>query len=140
MAKLVFFALLALSVALSEGKVFSSDCELVRELRKHGFPENKMADWACLIKAESSRDTGKVSKPNRNKSVDYGLFQINDKYWCSNTGTAGKDCHVTCRELITDDITKASQCAHKIFKRHGFNAWYGWKNKCQGALPDVSKC
>lgn len=55
---------------------------------------------ACLIKAESSRDTGKVSKPNRNKSVDYGLFQINDKYWCSNTGTAGKDCHVTCRGKI----------------------------------------
>ncbi|CAK1600672.1 unnamed protein product [Parnassius mnemosyne] len=122
-----------------ESKQFSR-CELVHQLRSHGFPEDKMRDWVCLVESESSRTTHYIGKVNRNGSRDYGLFQINDKYWCSNTSTAGKDCNVTCNDLVTDDITKAAKCAKKVYKRHGFNAWYGWKNKCQGSLPDISSC
>lgn len=45
-------------------------------------------------------------------------------------------------DLLTDDITKAAKCALKVYKRHQFQAWYGWKNHCQaaGALPDISSC
>ncbi|OWR44725.1 lysozyme II [Danaus plexippus plexippus] len=99
-----------------------------------------MRDWVCLVEHESGRNTSKIGKVNKNGSRDYGLFQINDKYWCSNTSSKGKDCNVTCAEVSQDDITKAATCAKKIFKRHGFNAWYGWKNHCQGALPDISSC
>ncbi|CAH2232673.1 lysozyme-like [Pararge aegeria] len=135
----VFVAIAAVVVLQCESKTFKR-CELVRELRSQGFPENKLRDWVCLVESESSGNSNKVSKENKNGSRDYGLFQINDKYWCSHTSTAGKDCNVTCAELITDDITKAAKCAKKVFKRHGFNAWYGWKNRCQGTLPDISSC
>ncbi|XP_068632330.1 lysozyme-like [Battus philenor] len=139
MKLVVFLSALAL-LCLCEAKQLSR-CELVRELRKQGFPENKMRDWVCLVEKESSRRTDVISKPNANGSRDYGLFQINDRYWCSTTNKPGKDCNVTCMQLVTDDITKASACAKKIFQRHGFDAWYGWKNGCRGKpLPDISLC
>ncbi|XP_045768363.1 lysozyme-like [Maniola jurtina] len=136
---LVVFVALAVVVMESEGKTLKR-CELVRELRAQGFPEDKLQNWVCLVENESGRSTHKTGKVNRNGSRDYGLFQINDKYWCSNTSTPGKDCNVTCADLLTDDITKAAKCAKKVYKRHGFNAWYGWKNHCQGSLPDISSC
>ncbi|KAJ0175803.1 hypothetical protein K1T71_008962 [Dendrolimus kikuchii] len=128
-------------LGLTEAKRFTR-CELVRELRRQGFPENQLRDWVCLVEHESSRYTDKVGKVNKNGSRDYGLFQINDKYWCSNTSTPGKDCNVTCNQLLTDDITKAATCAKKIYKRHKFDAWYGWKNNCKtaGSLPNISSC
>lgn len=42
--------------------------------------------------------------------------------------------------LLSDDITVDSICTKKIFGIHGFGAWYGWVNKCQGQLPDLSSC
>ena len=44
-------------------------------------------------------------------------------------------------DLLNDDITDDIKCAKLIHKRHGFNAWYGWKNHCNGKkLPNVSSC
>lgn len=44
--------------------------------------------------------------------------------------------------LVIDDISEDITCAKKIFGRHGFNAWYAWKNKCQGSLAayQVNEC
>lgn len=53
----------------------------------------------CLVEAESSRNTAAVGPANSNGSRDYGLFQINNKYWCSN-GVAGKDCNVKCEGIL----------------------------------------
>nr|ABC73705.1 lysozyme [Antheraea pernyi] len=136
---IVLFAVLALSLHNCEGKWFTK-CGLVHELRRQGFDESLMRDWVCLVENESSRYTNKIGKVNKNGSRDYGLFQINDKYWCSKTSTPGKDCNVTCNQLLTDDITVAATCAKKIYKRHKFNAWYGWLNHCQHSLPDISDC
>lgn len=75
-------------------------------------------------------------------------------------GSAGGDCNIDCNskysisyvllefnyfflkiELLTDNIDDDITCAKKIFKRHSFNAWYGWKNNCKGkTLPSVSEC
>ncbi|XP_068632463.1 lysozyme-like [Battus philenor] len=117
-----------------------SRCELVQNLRNHGFPEKKLRDWVCLVEAQSSSCTHLVSKLNKSGHREYGLFQLSDKYWCSNTGKPGNDCNVTCSDLLSDDITKAARCAKLVYKRHGFNAWNGWKNKCQNSLPDISFC
>ncbi|XP_068632596.1 lysozyme-like [Battus philenor] len=139
MKLLVFLFVITLFYQLEAKQL--SRCELVRELRRHGFPENKMRDWVCLVEKESGRRTHIVSKPNRNGSRDYGLFQINDMYWCSKTNKPGKDCNVTCKQITTNNISRAAACAKKIYQRHGFNAWYGWKNHCRGkALPNISAC
>ncbi|XP_041988124.1 lysozyme-like [Aricia agestis] len=139
--KLLLIVSVLVLASVVKSKKFTR-CELVRELRNQGFPEDKLRDWVCLVEHESSRNTGKIGKVNKNGSRDYGLFQINDKYWCSNTSTPGKDCNVTCSELLSDDITKISSCAKKVYKRHQFQAWYGWRNNCQSSssLPDISSC
>ncbi|XP_049868495.1 lysozyme-like [Pectinophora gossypiella] len=131
---------LVLAIALQCEAYQMTTCQLISELRKHGFPEDKMRDWVCLVQNESNRMTHKTGTVNKNGSRDYGLFQINDKYWCSNTSTPGKDCNVTCADLLTDDITKAATCAKKVFKRHGFRGWYGWRNHCQKNLPALPAC
>ncbi|PZC80959.1 hypothetical protein B5X24_HaOG213728 [Helicoverpa armigera] len=136
-----YSCLFVLTICLyCEAKYFATRCDLVHELRKQAFPEDKMADWVCLIDSESARHTDIVSKPNKNGSRDHGLYQINDNLWCSNTTVPGKGCHVTCADIVTDDITKASICAKKIFRRQGFVAWHGWTKRCQGTLPDISNC
>ncbi|CAG9785782.1 unnamed protein product [Diatraea saccharalis] len=107
-------------------------CQLVHELRKQKFPEDKLRDWVCLVESESSRRTHVISPPNSNGSRDHGLFQIYDGYWCNYSDVP---------ELRTDDITKASNCAKKIYKRHGFDAWHGWIIKCKGKnLPVIRHC
>ncbi|XP_072938935.1 lysozyme-like [Epargyreus clarus] len=138
--KLIVVLLLFSVCFYSEAKHFSR-CGLVRELRRQGFPEDKMRNWVCLVEAESSRRTDVVGRPSKKDgSRAYGLYQINDRYWCSNTNIPGKGCNVTCKALLTDDITAASTCAKKIFRRQGFKAWTGWVVKCQGPLPDISNC
>ncbi|CAB3238778.1 unnamed protein product [Arctia plantaginis] len=141
MHKLVILLIASAALCLRcEAKVFTR-CGLVQELRRQGFPSNQLRNWVCLIEAESSRNTAIISEPNSKGWRDWGLFQINDEFWCSTTNSPGKDCNVRCADLITDDITKASNCAKIIFRRHNFNAWYGWINKCRGkSLPDISRC
>uniref|UniRef100_D1FPX6 lysozyme n=1 Tax=Simulium nigrimanum TaxID=683695 RepID=D1FPX6_SIMNI len=120
-------------------KQFRTDCELVRALRQNGFPENQLRDWVCLVRAESGLKTH-ATNHNKNGSTDYGLFQINSKYWCGQ-GRTGGDCKIKCESLLNDDIADDSKCAKLIFKRHGFSAWYGWQSKCKGkALPNISNC
>uniref|UniRef100_F5GTS2 lysozyme n=1 Tax=Simulium guianense TaxID=445764 RepID=F5GTS2_SIMGU len=132
------FLLIGLSLP-AEAKQFKTDCEVVRALRQNGFSENQLRDWVCLIRSESSLKTHATNR-NKNGSTDYGLFQINSRYWCGQ-GRVGGDCKVKCESLIDDNIADDSLCAKLIFKRHGFNAWYGWQSKCRGkALPNISKC
>uniref|UniRef100_A0AB38ZEA5 lysozyme n=1 Tax=Ectomocoris sp. TaxID=3104572 RepID=A0AB38ZEA5_9HEMI len=132
-------AVLLFLFGLSQAKRFSQ-CNLAKELLAQGLPRNELADWVCLVEAESSRDTSKKGGPNRNGSYDHGLFQINDKYWCKN-GQKGGDCNVKCEDLRADDISASIKCAQKVKKRHGFNAWYGWKNNCKGKpLPNINNC
>ncbi|XP_059055429.1 lysozyme-like [Achroia grisella] len=141
MDKLILIVIVTLAfTSYVNAKTFTR-CGLVGALRSQGFDEANLRDWVCLVESESSRRTDVVGKPNKDGSRDYGLFQINDRYWCSNTSTAGKDCNITCSQLLTDDITVASKCAKKIYKRHRFLAWRGWTKHCQNKpLPDISNC
>merc|ERR1712130_256997 len=72
--------------------------------------------------------------PNYDGSYDWGLFQVNDYYWCSGSGQASKynDCNVSCNNLVNNNISDDCDCAKLIYKRHGFDAWYGWINGCKG--------
>ncbi|CAG0887982.1 unnamed protein product [Darwinula stevensoni] len=83
----------------------------------------------CLAESESGRTTTKTNL-NKNKSKDFGIFQINNKYWCSPPATGG--CKIPCQSLLNDDISDDAKCAKTIYKSSGFKAWYGWRAKCQG--------
>jgi lysozyme C len=133
-----YIALVAVLLMVgAEAKTFSR-CELAQELVfRQGFPQAQAGDWVCLCEAESSRNTAAKGGPNSNGSYDYGLFQINDYYWCAQTGAVDyNDCNVNCNDLLDNNITDDSKCAHLVYNRHGFTAWYGWINKCEG--KDVS--
>ncbi|XP_053689352.1 lysozyme-like [Sabethes cyaneus] len=137
----IIAALAVMFPAQTHAKVFG-ECELARLLRtKYGFDKAKVNNFVCLAKAESSLSTT-ATNLNTNGSRDYGLFQINNKYWCSTPGykSASNDCGVACSALMTDDITAAVNCAKKIFARHGYSAWYGWKAKCQSGVKDLWSC
>ncbi|XP_058456245.1 lysozyme-like [Malaya genurostris] len=125
----------------SQAKTFG-ECELARLLRtKYGFDRSKVNNFVCLAKAESGLRTTATNK-NKNGSTDYGLFQINNNYWCSTPGfqSAGNDCRIACSAFLTDDISQAVTCANKIYARHGYSAWYGWKAKCKNGVKDLSSC
>lgn len=71
-------------------------CELARELVKNGVARKDLPNWLCLVQSESNYNTATVGGPNKNKTKDWGLFQINDGYWCKD-GRRGGDCNVDCR-------------------------------------------
>ncbi|XP_046385445.1 lysozyme-like [Ischnura elegans] len=112
-------------------------CELARELLSLEFPEPLLPDWVCLVENESGRNTSAKGGPNSNGSYDYGIFQINSRYWCGD----GKDCGIPCSDLIDDDIRDDAVCALKIYRRQGFNAWHGWTKRCKNATkPNLDNC
>ncbi|XP_049815887.1 lysozyme-like [Schistocerca nitens] len=114
-------------------------CEIVSALKRHGITSD-LRNWVCLVESESGGRTDKRGPRNKNGSYDYGLFQINSKYWCGIGKVAG-DCRLKCEDLLNNDLSDDVRCAKKIFQRHGFRGWYGWRNKCDGkSLPDVSRC
>ncbi|XP_059822219.1 lysozyme C-like [Hypanus sabinus] len=126
-------------------------CELARELRSHGldgYQGYRLEDWVCLVKHESSYRTDVVNH-NWNfwfsiVSTDYGLFQINSKWWCEdgNTSNSRNGCGIECIDLLDDDITDDVQCAKRVVSDpQGMRAWYGWKNGCQRDLSNfLSEC
>lgn len=137
MARLLLVLLATAVLSGAEAVVFSR-CGLANELSARGFLD--LPNWVCLVEAESSRDTSAIGPPNSDGSQDFGLFQINNYYWCG-MGAPGGDCNVDCYALTDDSIVDDSACAKLIYGRHGFSAWYGWQRECDGqTLPDLSGC
>merc|ERR1712141_66085 len=112
-------------------------CDLANQLLGYGgaFTKSNIGDWICLTKYESSWTTSMKGGPNYDGSYDYGLFQVNDYYWCYGDDTDSKkynDCNINCDKLLNSDISDDQVCAQTIYNRHGFSAWYGWVNNCKG--------
>ncbi|KAF9409573.1 hypothetical protein HW555_011105 [Spodoptera exigua] len=94
MTRAILFIVALCFIAKSNGKTFT-ECELVHELRRQGFPEHQLKDCkVCLIEAESSKRTHVVGGSNSDGSHDYGLFQINNRYWCNDGDHPGKGCNI----------------------------------------------
>ncbi|KAG5671030.1 hypothetical protein PVAND_001248 [Polypedilum vanderplanki] len=137
--KFLIAAILFVAIFANINAKIYSKCELVRTLYNSGIPQSQLRDWACLVQHESSYNSKAKGGPNKNGSYDYGIFQINSKYWCG-IGKVGGDCNLNCNSLLTDDISDDIRCAKIIYKRHNFSAWYGWVNHCKGkALPSISE-
>lgn len=102
-----------------------SQCQVASYLRKSGFPETSLGTMVCISKYESSFNCD-AKNTNTDGSSDYGLYQINSYYWCSGDPKSKyNECGVTCSSLY--NCQSNSNCAYKVWKEQGYNAWYGYK-------------
>lgn len=93
-------------------------CELARELlHVHNLPFEQIATWVCIAKYESNYNTSAIGHANADGSLDHGLFQISDIFWCSPPGK-GWVCGLSCAKLENSDITDDVACMRKIYDEH----------------------
>nr|QEQ43370.1 c-type lysozyme [Diaemus youngi] len=135
MKALLILGLVLLSVTV-QGKVFER-CELARTLKGFGLANYmgvSLNDWMCLAKWESGYNTKATNYNPGSQSTDYGIFQINSRYWCRDgkTPRAVNGCGIDCNALLLDDITEAVKCAKRVVRDpQGIKAWVAWRNRCQ---------
>nr|ACD76641.1 c-type lysozyme [Penaeus stylirostris] len=130
-------ALLGGLLAASDAKVFRK-CEFAELLKRDYYLSNDdIKNWVCIAEFESSFNTAAMNR-NRNRSTDYGIFQINNKYWCGSD--YGKNvCKIPCSDLMSDDITEALRCAETVRRDterfrgrgKGYSAWVAYNSKCK---------
>ncbi|XP_071322710.1 lysozyme C-like [Trachinotus anak] len=130
MRSLVFL----LFVAVANARVYSR-CEWARILKSHGmdgYRGNSLANWVCLSKWESNYNT-RATNNNSNGSTDYGIFQINSRWWCDNGQTpTSNGCNIRCSELLTDNVSTAINCAKRVVRDpNGIRAWRAWSRHCE---------
>ncbi|EDW68778.1 lysozyme B-like [Drosophila virilis] len=139
-----FIVLVALAfAALTLGRTMSR-CTLAREMFKLGVPRNQLDKWTCIAERESNYRTGVVGPKNTNGSHDYGIFQINDLYWCEPShgqsyGRSSNGCEIDCDDLLSDSIVNDVRCAQLIQRMQGWCAWTTW-HYCNGDLPSIDDC
>ncbi|KAM9761126.1 lysozyme C, milk isozyme-like [Dama dama] len=135
MNTLLFLGLLLLSVTV-QGKKFQK-CELARTLKRLGLDGYKgvsLANWMCLARWESNYNTCATNYNHGDKNTDYGIFQINSRWWCNDgkTPRAVNACRLPCSALLKDDITQAVASARRdVSGPQGVRSWMAWRNKCQ---------
>jgi len=101
-----------------------SEYDVCQKLKTAGFPNNDLGKMVCTCNHESGRNPGATNR-NTNGSTDYGLFQINNYYWCGESGPGG-NCHVACNDLLNADVN--TRCANVVYRQQGITAWYGYQN------------
>ncbi|XP_065505452.1 lysozyme C-like [Caloenas nicobarica] len=136
---MLFFAFLLVFLGLAlpgtQGKRIHR-CDLVKILRRHGFEGfvgKTVADWVCLVKHESDYSTAACN--NKGPSRDYGIFQINSRYWCDDRKTRGSKnaCRINCSKFQDDNIEDDIRCAKQIATRaRGLRPWVAWRKYCNG--------
>ncbi|XP_046446453.1 lysozyme C II-like isoform X4 [Daphnia pulex] len=122
-------------------------CQLARDLlHKYKLPANQISQWICLVRWESNFNTSAIGSLNSDGSLDHGLFQISDLFWCDHQQGMDSACGLTCESLRNEDIKDDVICAKRIFRQHqhltgnGFNACFAflavrrvaWRLHCQG--------
>uniref|UniRef100_A0A6J0SD43 Lysozyme C, milk isozyme-like n=1 Tax=Pogona vitticeps TaxID=103695 RepID=A0A6J0SD43_9SAUR len=136
MKALLAVTLLCLLVAVNEAKEFQK-CELASILNQHGmdgYYGYSLGNWICMAYHESRFNSKAVGPPNSDGSQDYGIFQLNSRWWCSNEqGTTANGCTSSCNAFIDDDITDDINCAKRVVQDpNRMDAWVAWVNNCKG--------
>lgn len=133
-------ALFALALVVPSLARTMDRCSLAREMANLGVPRDQLARWTCIAEHESSYRTNVVGPANSDGSHDYGLFQINDRYWCQPpSGYSSNGCGLNCGDLLTDQINNSVNCARKVLAEQGWGAWSTWRF-CNGNLPSIDPC
>ncbi|XP_026504783.1 lysozyme C-like [Terrapene carolina triunguis] len=127
---------------VAHGKIYER-CELARAMKRlglDGYRGYSLGHWVCTARYESNFNTGATNYNRGDKSTDYGIFQINSRWWCNDgkTPKAKNACGIQCGGLLTTDITASVNCAKRVVRDpNGMGAWVAWKKYCKG--KDVSK-
>ncbi|XP_032068107.1 lysozyme C, milk isozyme-like [Thamnophis elegans] len=134
--KALILTLLFLFIAANEAKVYTK-CELASILKRNGmdgYYGYSLGNWICLAYYETNYNSGLVGEPNWDGSRNYGIFQINSRWWCNNyQGHTANHCKKSCSAFTNDDITDDIACAKRIVREpQGMDAWFAWKNHCKG--------
>ncbi|CAD7012626.1 unnamed protein product [Ceratitis capitata] len=139
--KSFFCLIVALALAAPAFGDVLNRCSLAREMSRLGVPRDQLARWACIAEHESSYRTYVVGPTNYNGSNDYGIFQINDYYWCqpADGRFSYNQCDISCDDLLTNDIEPSVRCAQKVLRMQGFSAWSTW-HYCDGRLDSIDDC
>ncbi|XP_037813936.1 lysozyme B-like [Lucilia sericata] len=138
----IFLAVITVLALISSSSAITYNrCSLVRAMRNIGVPFDQLARWACIAERESSYRTFVVGPPNSDGSRDYGIFQINDRYWCQPPSGrfSSNGCRINCNALLGDDIRPSMNCVQQILRQQGWGAWSVWRF-CSGNLPSVNNC
>uniref|UniRef100_A0A670J5A8 Lysozyme C, milk isozyme-like n=1 Tax=Podarcis muralis TaxID=64176 RepID=A0A670J5A8_PODMU len=100
----------------------------------HGPFPSHFVPGICTAYHESKYESSAVGPPNTDGSQDYGVFQINSRYWCDNQqGETANGCRISCSAFTNDDITDDIECAKTVVRDpQGMDAWVAWKNHCKG--------
>ncbi|XP_063301200.1 lysozyme C [Pelobates fuscus] len=131
---------LLLVLATTNGKIYDR-CELAKEMKFRGldgFRGYSLPNWVCTAYYESRFNTN-ATNLNTDGSTDYGILQINSRWWCNNGKPPTRNaCNINCDVLLKDDITQALTCAKRVVSDpNGMAAWVAWRKYCQGR--DLSK-
>lgn len=103
--------------------------EVASLLRHAGFKESAVPQMLCAAKYESAY-FARALHTNRNGSHDYGLFQINDRYWLDECGVQAED--------LYDPATNVA-CAKIVYSHRGMKSWYGFvkhREECENYSLD----
>uniref|UniRef100_A0A670JZJ5 Glycosyl hydrolases family 22 (GH22) domain-containing protein n=1 Tax=Podarcis muralis TaxID=64176 RepID=A0A670JZJ5_PODMU len=79
----------------------------------------------CTACHESSYNTQAIHYDS-DGSADYGIFQINSRYWCQSPSEPSSNiCGIQCSELLTDNIAVDVACAKVVVDNspNGLGAW-----------------
>ncbi|KAK3912700.1 Lysozyme C II [Frankliniella fusca] len=122
----VTLSLLAIFANYGTAKVWER-CDLARTLlHTYQFPRNQIDTWMCIAYRESRYDSLHINK-NIDGSQDYGLFQINNRYWCTNSESPQPNqdmCNVTCDKVLYS-LDETIKCI-KIMYAKSRNTWQPW--------------
>ncbi|XP_053144977.1 lysozyme C, milk isozyme-like [Hemicordylus capensis] len=133
--KVLAVSILCLLIAVNEAVVLEK-CDFARRLKQHGmdgYHGYSLANWVCLAYHESRFNTGAVGPRNSDGSKDFGIFQINSRWWCSGYGKTSNGCNMPCDSLTNNDITDDIECAKRVVRDpNGMSAWVAWRNYCRG--------
>ncbi|KAM4663592.1 lysozyme C-like [Discoglossus pictus] len=129
---LVFFDCV---VSWTQAMIYTK-CELLRIFKETGlagYHGHSAGDWICLAKHESNYNTAAVN--NNGPSRDYGIFQINSKWWCNDGKTSGSKnaCFKQCSSFLDNNIYDDIECAKRVVRDpNGISAWVAWNRYCKG--------
>ncbi|XP_078416529.1 lysozyme C, tracheal isozyme-like [Cetorhinus maximus] len=117
-------------------------CQVVKALKDSlltEFHQYSVADWVCLAHHESQYNTleiGRDTKNGKDWSTNYGIFQISSKWWCDDGKTPNSEngCGMKCSDFMNNDenLIADINCAAKIAKQQGMEAWSSWVENCKG--------